>query len=134
MTMIPVDEAAAFDMLSILRIKAEMIDVASDNLNDRKWRLHDSVYYALKCQLGEMLTVAVTISSEYRALLDANTQVWHIQEQAMRDLCKASDIDKANQQRYKAKAVLQQRWFSTPLTEQKSLRPYEQPQHKEGAD
>ncbi len=124
MTFVPVDEASAFDMLSILRIKAELLD-PGNNIGDKRWRLHDSIYYALKCQLGEMPTVEVTISAEYRALLDANTHVWHIQEKAMRDECLASDIDKANQARYRAKKALQKKFFGNELTEQKSVRPYE---------
>ncbi len=123
MTMIPVDEAAAFDTLSIMEIKA------SKGLCDADTLKHFT--YAL-CR--QMNIQGVIDSAEYAELQKANEAVWSIQEQAMRDTCKASDIDKANQQRYKAKAALQKRWFSTPLTEQKSPRPYEQPQHKEGAD
>ncbi len=81
MLMIPVDEAFAFDLLSILQIKAThglkvLPEIAV-------------MEYTLRMALGREKCRAVTESEEYLALADANRKMWEIQEWSMRDMCKA---------------------------------------------
>lgn len=122
MIMIPMDEAGAFDALSILAVKSKHglgVDDARSNL-----------YRAIWEQIGTTLFNTVLNGCEYADLLTANIAMWKIQEAAMRDECKASDVDKQNQVRYHAKQALQRKFFGGELTEQKSVRPYEQESSK----
>jgi len=113
---IPFDEAGAFDLLSIAQIKRQYgLDAP-----------YKQLILAIKLGIGTELALQIIASPEYDALFAANQYMWLIQEQSMRDECKASDVDKQNQARYHAKQALQKRFFSTPLTEQKTIRPYEQ--------
>lgn len=118
MIMIPMDEAGAFDMLAILGIKrdAGLID---DYQIETLCRL-------MKLQMTEDAYLSAYLSPEFAALEEANLAMWQIQEAAMRDACKASDVDRQNQARYHAKQALQKKFFGGELTEQKSVRPYEQ--------
>lgn len=117
MIMIPMDEAGAFDALSILQVKAEHLMPVKNEIQ--------SICHAISAVIGDDLYSEIRSSNEYEKLMRANEKMWDIQERSMRDGCRASDVDKQNQARYHAKRELQKAFFGTELTEKKSIRPYE---------
>lgn len=116
---LPVSEAYAFDHLSILTVKAEA------DLPGAKQQVADCLDL-LSSQIGWDEVCEVVKSREYVNLRESNMICWNLIEKAMRDECKASDVDFANQRRYAAKKALQERfWPERPLCEAKSQRPTE---------
>lgn len=114
---LPVSEAYAFDYLSILMVKTF---VPLPGAADEFGRCRDE----LAKQLGREMVWTVLRSWEYSELQKANRDVWNMVAKAAKDECKASEVDTANQRRFKAKKALQERfWPAEALTEQKSARP-----------
>lgn len=119
MIQISVIESDAFDHLSILTVKAEA------NLPGATKHVADCMDF-LASQIGWDEVCKVVKSREYVNLRESNMICWNLIEKAMRDECKASDVDFANQRRYAAKKALQKRfWPERPLCEVKSTRPME---------
>ncbi len=113
---LPVSEAYAWDYLAILTVKLHWAKLRCPE--------QDIVSESLYSQLGHKLYYNVQGSAEYKELLDANLSVWAMVDLAVKDECKASSVDSANQRRYAAKRALQERfWPSSPLMEVKSPRP-----------
>lgn len=117
MISIRTDEASAFDLLSILQIKAVHGLQVLQSIDQLEGDIMAGIGF------GNFSDVAS--SDEYNSLWNANQRMWYIQEKAMRDECKASDVDRQNQARFHAKAALQKKFFNTELTEKKTVRPYE---------
>lgn len=114
MILIPVDEAAAFDALSIVGVKWAR-GMGSPEALSVIWKQLENQ----RINVGEVVN-----SKEYAALYEANDYCFTAVDMATRDEIPASAVDAANQIRYAAKRALQQRfWPSHPLTEVKSKRP-----------
>lgn len=114
---LPVSEAYAFDYLSILMVKAF---VPLPSAADEFAKCRDE----LANQLGWDMVWTVLRSWEYSALHKANADVWNMVAKAAKDECKASEVDAANQRRFKAKKDLQERfWPTEALSEVKAARP-----------
>ena len=107
-----VDEAYVFDYYSILQIKFENKTIQKSNL--------DLVRQDLISQIGEQIFVRVISSDEYLQLLKANKDTFNAVDKAKTDEVPASYVDKCNYQRMLAKKELQEKFFSSPLSEAKS--------------
>ena len=106
-----VDEAYAFDFLSILEIKS------------RKNPLLKSSYlefrYYIANQLSKKLFKDIIISNEYLELLETNQKTFEAVDKAKIDLVKASFVYQSNHERYLKKQQLQNKFFKTNLEETK---------------
>ena len=107
-----VDEAYVFDYYSILQIKLENKTIAKANL--------DLIENDLIAQINGDTFSDVMNSEEYRKLLKANKDTFDAVDKAKTDEVPASYVDKCNYQRMIAKKKLQEKFFSTPLSEAKS--------------
>lgn len=106
-----VDEAYAFDFLSILEIKKSHSDQAMKN-----W--HNCFNY-IKAQLSSDLFTLIINSNEYKNMILANQKTFHAVEKARNGKISAKEVDDANMERQHAKKALQKKFFSNNLTEQK---------------
>ncbi len=111
MIKISLDEASAFDMLSILNLKLKS-DEGLVNYNNMSKEIINSI--------GVTMYNDIRFSDEYTALYDANKKVFELVDQmnAGSDLS-AIFVHKCNMQRYTAKKNLQHKFFSNSLTERK---------------
>ena len=113
-----VDEAYAFDMLSILEVKWQE---KSDKLNeDNFYKFSENLLFELN---NFDFLLKILHSKEYKKLKEVNYQIFiRINEIKKREI-HASDaifIDDLNYQRYLAKKALQETFFpKNKLTEQK---------------
>tara|TARA_Y100000034_G_C6748419_1_gene332507 strand:+ start:279 stop:647 length:369 start_codon:yes stop_codon:yes gene_type:complete len=105
-----VDEAYAFDYYSILQIKFENDTIQHDTVEIIR---HDII-----SQIGEVFH-EVLRSKEYANLLKANKETFEAVDKAKIDDVLASFVDKCNYKRMLAKKALQERFFSSPLSETK---------------
>jgi len=106
-----VDEAYVFDYYSILQIKFKNNIVSEANLN--------VISQDIISQIGEPTFNKVIDSEEYSNLLNANKETFDAVDKAKADDVPASYVDKCNYQRMLAKKDLQERFFSSPLSETK---------------
>jgi hypothetical protein len=104
-----VDEAYAFDYLSILYIKRERGDSAF-----KTW--YDCSEY-LKSQLERDTFEMIINSKEYKQMIDANLKTFNMVDLAKEDKCTARDVDVCNYERYKAKIALQAKFFTNQISE-----------------
>jgi hypothetical protein len=112
MIMIPVDEADAFDRLSIAELKGEKQVVL---------RLYSHIAQQITFPTMELIVA----STCYANLVVANQNTFNWVEKAKRNECTAQDVDRANYQRYLAKKALQEKFFpKSSLTETKTERHY----------
>lgn len=112
MILLPVDEAYAFDYYAILCAKSSK-RLPVGNIKNMVWKaMKDS------CPRFE----EILESPEFAALLAANEHTFDMVEKAIKDECKASEVDAANCLRMKAKAALQAKFFGGNLTEFKTAR------------
>lgn len=107
-----VDEAYAFDFLSILEVKKGHSDQAMIS-----W--HNCFNY-LKAQLSSDLFVLIINSNEYRNMVAINQKTFEAVERARYGNISAKEVDNANMERHYAKIALQKRFFTNNLTEQKT--------------
>ena len=107
-----VDEAYAFDYLSILHVKKEFNPKVVDNW--RKCFLH------LEEQVSKDLMDKIINSEEYLNMIEANKITFNAVEQARYGNITAKKVDEANMLRYKRKLELQNRFFNNILTEVKT--------------
>lgn len=111
---IRVDEAYAFDYLSILSIKATLTE------NDKK--NYNECYQYIFDQLGENIFHSVLVSEEYRFLLLANRVVFDFVSIIRNGgEVTSKELDDANMTRYKCKAALQRKFFNNEVTESKTI-------------
>lgn len=105
-----VDEAYAFDFLTILYLKKEK------NKEYLKTWKECSAY--IKKQMPKIFNKIIK-SKEYQNLLEANSKTFAAVDKAKNDLVKASYVDQCNYERYLAKRDLQNKFFNTKLAEVK---------------
>lgn len=106
-----VDEAYAFDYLSILYIKKDYSESSLDS-----WFYCG---YILENQLGKDLYQSIINSDEYKSMIEANFKTFKMVDLAKEDKCTAKDVDICNYERYKAKVRLQKTFFNTSVSETK---------------
>lgn len=114
---LPVDEAYAFDYLTILKIKS---DVNSQNpaLSDA----YEHCLTALRDQLGQSVETILS-SPEYHQLLQSNRLTFDAVDRARNgDSITAKEVDDCNMERFRCKMALQQRFFNGGLVETKISR------------
>lgn len=114
MIKIEVDEAYAYDMLSILLVKARL---AYTDLNAQN-------YVNLNSQLFKQILIHKTIvsSEEYQKLYDVNRSIFEYLDEMKKNPSIEDGVwvDKMNYERYLAKKVLQEKFFpEQKITEQK---------------
>lgn len=107
-----VDEAYAFDFLSILEVK-KLLN------ND------DKTYYdcleLIREQVGESKFQDVILSPQYKDLVNTNKRIFdYIEEIRKGKKLDAKVVDDANMARFMYKKELQAKFFSTKLTEKKT--------------
>jgi Fe-S oxidoreductase len=105
-----VDEAYAFDFLSIFYIKRNNSDLTLKVWNECKNYIKDQIPNKFD---------KIIKSKEYKDLLKANQKTFKAVDEAKVDKVKASYVDSCNYQRYLAKKALQTKFFSTSLKETK---------------
>ena len=120
MIKISVDEAYAWDMLAVLHIKSEL---SSDEKNLTNFlEFLDN----MTSELGIGLCNTILASEEYKCLKHANHTVFNLIELICKErgglvYTDALTVHDANMQRFTAKKALQQKFFNTNLTEQKTI-------------
>jgi hypothetical protein len=111
MIRITVDEAYAFDYLSILQIKKEK---GSDNE-----KYIEYITKELTEQISQKKFKNVISSQEYLDLMNSNRLTFDAVDKAKTDEVLASYVDICNYERMKCKQKLQTKFFSYNLTETK---------------
>jgi hypothetical protein len=108
-----VDEAYAFDYLSILEIKKNK---TKNNFNN--WI---NCFNDLKNQLDHQLFDEIIKSEEYKCMIAANSNTFDAVEKARYGQISAKEVDDYNMKRYKVKIKLQNKFFPTKkVTETKT--------------
>ena len=103
-----VDEAYAFDFLSILFIKRN-----KDSNSYKNWKECENY---IKKQLPEKFE-EIMDSKEFNNLLNSNIKTFDAVELAKKDLVLASYVDNCNYERYLCKKDLQYKFFENNLNE-----------------
>ncbi len=111
MIKITVDEAYAFDFLSILQVKYDRLGNATPYRN---------TLAEIKNQLEEKLVDAILVSKEYYSLYDLNDKIFLLLETVSTSDILAKEIDELNYARFLAKRELQHKFFNNTLAEKKS--------------
>jgi hypothetical protein len=106
-----VDEAYAFDYLSILDIKKEFNEFSKEN-----WI---KCYNDIESQISKNKMEKIISSLEYLNLLEANILTFNLVNKAKTNLVTAKEVHKANDLRYKRKLELQTKFFDNKLSESK---------------
>lgn len=106
-----VDEAYAFDYLSILEIKKEK---NPENVGD--WL---RCYSHLMSQFDNDDWINIIYSKEYKNLLNANALTFDAVDKAKTNQVSAKYVDDCNYQRYLAKQNFQNKFFKSNLSEKK---------------
>ena len=113
MITILVDEAYAFDYLSILFVKYNCTN------NGKVFDQYVQCEKHLISQIGTNKFFEILQSNEYEDLVDANKETFDFVDLAKTDSCKASDVDRANFKRCEARKKLQEKFFGNTTTEVK---------------
>ena len=100
-----VDEAYAFDYLSILSIKKA--------INSQTQIIYLECLDNLSKQIDEKIFFEILSSSEYMSLLLINQEVFDAVEQARYGNISAKEVDEKNMKRHHAKQQLQNKFFSS---------------------
>lgn len=108
-----VDEAYAFDYLSILEVKFLFL---LDNQ-------HLQCYRYLVEQLGQDLVISIIQSEEYEKLIEANKKVFLAIEEirTTKEPVDARVIDNLNTERFLLKKQLQSKFFNSNVSEVKTI-------------
>ena len=110
-----VDEAYAFDFLCILQVKSD-----KTNLESAKQTFLDYMK-VFTMQFGRDMMNEIIGSEEYARLYATNLHTFDLVDMAKTDSCKASDVDRANYERCKARKALQDKFFpGRQITETKT--------------
>ena len=109
-----VDEAYAFDYLSILERKI-------DN-SEQDWINFEKIYLDIESQIGSKLFREIINSIHYKKLVDINSHIYSMVDKirAGDTSITAKDVDDANISRYRSKVNLQKQFFSADLFEKKT--------------
>ena len=111
MILLQVDEAYAFDYLSILDLKRQKY---SDN--------HDAwmrCYIFLQNQFDSKKWLSMIESEEYKNMIIANTLTFDAVDKAKNNQVSAQHVDYCNFQRHTAKKQFQKKFFDNNLSELK---------------
>lgn len=106
-----VDEAYAFDYLSILEIKKNK---KLDSYNS--WI---QCYKYLQDQFDNEKWISMIYSKEYKEILKANELTFDAVDKAKNNEVTAKDVDYCNYMRFLAKQSFQKKFFISNLSEQK---------------
>lgn len=120
MITLSVDEAYAFDYLSILEIK-----------KNKKSDSYDSwiqCYQYLQNQFDKETWISIIYSKEYKEMLKANELTFDAVDKAKNNQVTAQYVDFCNYQRHVAKQNFQKKFFNSNLSESKIG--YEKYSHK----
>lgn len=112
MISILLDEAVAFDMLSIVEVKLQK-GVCSEND-------YVNFYKMVSAGVGAEKMTQIISSKYYEDLVDLNLQVFNAVELSKIDSIKSSEVNKLNYDRYLAKKELQKQFFKNSITERKN--------------
>jgi len=104
-----VDEAYAFDYLSILDLKRQKSSVCYD-----AWL---NCYQHLQSQFENEKWLSIIHSFEYKNMLQANDLTFNAVEKAKNNEVSAKYVDECNYQRYLAKESFQKKFFNSDLSE-----------------
>ena len=123
MIKVTIDEASAFDMLSILEIKLigewRMEQAKKKKLNENYELLKGEIIE----QIGEQKYNEILDSEEYRFLLASNNVVFQmidkVKESKAREAQTAKVVQSMNDDRFRLKSKLQTQFFNNKLIEQK---------------
>ena len=114
MITLEVDEAYAFDFLSILKLKSDLDQDNQDKLiNYMRCKTH------IRGQIDFVIFDKILESREYNELYNINKETFDAVDKAKEDKVTASHVDQCNYRRYLAKVHLQNRFFPEDVTEKK---------------
>ena len=106
-----VDEAYAFDYLSILEVKKEKSKTSNDTWN--------TCYMYLKNQFDSQKWLSIINSEEYKDMIKANQLTFIAVDKAKNNEVTAQYVDYCNYQRHAAKQNFQKKFFTSDLSELK---------------
>ena len=106
-----VDEAYAFDYLSILEVKKEK----SKTFND----IWNTCYMYLENQFDSQKWLSIINSEEYKDMIKANQLTFIAVDKAKNNEVTAQYVDYCNYQRHVAKQNFQKKFFTSDLSELK---------------
>jgi hypothetical protein len=112
MILLEVDEAYAFDFLSIIHIKK--------NINLDAYDHWVECFSYIEKQIGKIKMIEIVNSIEYRNLIEANQLTFDAVEKARYGSITAKEVDEANMLRYKTKKELQNKFFNNDIKEIKT--------------
>ncbi len=107
------DAGAAFDILSIQLVKSKQSPTRENIQN------YINSSDEIRSQIGGELFNLICASEEFENLKDTNEKVFEAVSKAKNDEIPASTVDTLNYQRFIKKGILQKKFFSSSLTEQK---------------
>ena len=112
---ISVDEAQAFDCLTILLVKEARIHTAQTHKDSI------SCFDSIRQQIGGVLLEEVLASEEYIGLFDVNSRLFDVLERVRsEEKIDAKVVDGLNLDRWKLKKQLQKRFFGSDISEVKT--------------
>ena len=106
-----VDEAYAFDYLSILEVKKEKSKISNDTWN--------TCHMYLKNQFDSQKWLSIINSEEYKDMIKANQLTFIAVDKAKNNEVTAQHVDYCNYQRHVAKQNFQKKFFTSDLSELK---------------
>jgi hypothetical protein len=108
-----VDEAYAFDYLSILKIKKDK--------NSQNENAYQENYIFLKKQFSESEWNEMISSKEYENMIEANNLTFDAVQKARYGIISAKEVDDCNMKRFEAKIKFQNKFFpNQKITEAKT--------------
>lgn len=113
MIQLSTSEGSAFDILSILQVKAKKLPNAKNVSN------YFDCLEEIKSQVGGQLFFRVLNSQEYKDLFGVNWDCFEKVDLAKTDSIPASDVDKLNHERFILKQAIQTKFFDGEISEQK---------------
>jgi hypothetical protein len=112
MITLKVDEAYAFDYLSILEVKKTFYP-------QKDWPEINECIKHIISQIGQDLFDEIYKSKEYHEMVLINSETFKLVDLAKDNKCSAKDVDIYNYKRFKAKLALQNKFFKTIVQETK---------------
>jgi hypothetical protein len=117
MLKISLDEAYVFDMLSVFDVKIK--NLTGEKLLKTIEKMSDMAEEVVE-QIGVDKYNEITLSKEYKDMIEANQRVFDLIDESKNDTGLAKITDDANYQRHVVKMALQNKFFNSELTEVKN--------------
>lgn len=117
MLKISLDEAYVFDMLAVFDVKIKKLTGEKLLLTLEKYA--DMAKEVID-QIGADKYNEITLSQEFRKMIDANLKVFDLIDESKNDTGLAKITDDANYERHLAKMEFQKKFFDNDLTEVKN--------------